>query len=416
MKSLELSVVSPELPIMEVHYQFLSDCIVACNAMEDAISICRSKSIFGAIAVAYVAAATVSVANAAEITAEVVDGLNVIAISGDIELGDDKKFNRVALQYDDGVVVLESNGGNLSAALEIGKSIHFKGFSTYVFDSSTCASSCALIWIAGLKRFVSKSSHIGFHASYLEVDGRQEQTGVGNAIIGRYLTLLNLPEKAVIFATSASPDSALWLDTTDQSQSGIDFVLLETSNATETTAKMEPAKPEPVTQAKASPKLFDWTGPDGWRVFESDNNCTLYEVFTTEQKKKNVSILSVTIQFDQSPSILMFSNQKFASIKDGEKYDIAIVFQSRTKIDEDWNTVKAKSFRGGTGDDDIGNGFTIIINKDQILTDISANEYITFKFRGKIVDGFALKGSTEGVRQLKICAAKHLPAIADPFR
>ena len=66
--------------------------------------------------------------------------------------------------------------------------------------------------------------------------------------------------------------------------------------------------------------------------------------------------------------------------------------------------------------DDIGNGFTIKINKDQILNDISTNEYIAFKFRGQIVDGFNLKGSTEGVRQLKICAAKHLPALSDPFR
>ena len=371
---------------------------------------CRSRSLFRAIAVACVAGVSISVANAAEITAEPVDGLNIIAISGDIKLGDDKKFNRVALQYDDAVVVLESNGGNLSAALEIGKSIHFKGFSTYVFDGSTCASSCALIWIAGLKRFVSKSSHIGFHASYLEVDGRQEQTGVGNAIIGRYLTLLNLPEKAVIFATSASPDTALWLDTTDQNQSGIDFVLLESNNSTVTPAKPAPAKPEPVTQAKATPKRFEWTGPEGWTVFESDNNCTLYEVFTIEQKQNNVSTLSVTIQFDQSPSILMFSNQKFTSLKDGDKYDIAIVLRNGDKIDEDWSTVEAKSFRAET--DDIGNGFTIRINKDQILTDLSANEYIAFKYKDKIVDGFQLKGSAEGVRQLKICAAKHLPAVS----
>ena len=353
--------------------------------------------------------ATIPAANAAEIKAETVDDLNVISISGDIELGDDKKFNRIALGYDEAVVVLESNGGNLSAALEIGKSIHLKGFSTYVFDGSTCASSCALIWIAGLKRFVSKSSHIGFHASYLEVDGRQEQTGVGNAIVGRYLTLLNLPEKAVIFATSASPDTALWLNTADQNQSGIDFVLLDSSSAPDT-----PASAAPTTQAKVGSKPFNWEGSGGWSVFESENRCTLAEVFSTEQKLKNVSTLSVSYEFDQSPSIMLFTNQKLASLKDGEKYELSIVLKNGNNVDDSWHTVTAFSSAGSNSK--IGNGFTIKINRDEILSDLMSNDLIIFKYKGQVVDTFTLRGATEGVRQLKLCAARHLPVLSDPFR
>ena len=83
----------------------------------------RSPLLLRRIAVACAAMVTIPAANAAEIKAETVDGLKVISISGDIELGDDKKFNRIALGYDEAVVVLESKGGNLSAGLEIGKSI-----------------------------------------------------------------------------------------------------------------------------------------------------------------------------------------------------------------------------------------------------------------------------------------------------
>lgn len=369
----------------------------------------RSPLLLRRIAVACAAMVTIPAANAAEIKAETVDGLNVISISGDIELGDDKKFNRIALGYDEAVVVLESKGGNLSAGLEIGKSIHLKGFSTYVFGGSTCASSCALIWIAGLKRYVSKSSHIGFHASYLEVDGRQEQTGVGNAIVGRYLTLLNLPEKAVIFATSASPDTALWLNTADQNQSGIDFVLLDSSSATDT-----PASAEPTTHAKLSSKPFNWEGPDGWSVFENENRCTLAEVFSTEQKLANVSTLSVSYEFDQSPSIMLFTNQKFASLKDGEKYELSIVLKNGDTVDDSWHTVAAFSFAGNNSE--IGNGFTIKIRRDQILSSFVSNDLIIFKYKGQVVDTFTLRGATEGVRQLKLCAARHLPVLSDPFR
>lgn len=369
----------------------------------------RASLLFRKTAAVCAVIATIPAANASEIKAETVDDLNVISISGDIELGDDKKFNRIALGYDEAVVVLESNGGNLSAALEIGKSIHLKGFSTYVFDGSTCASSCALIWIAGLKRFVSKSSHIGFHASYLEVDGRQEQTGVGNAIVGRYLTLLNLPEKAVIFATSASPDTALWLNTADQNQSGIDFVLLDSGSATET-----PTSAAPTTQAKASSKPFNWEGPDGWSVFENENRCTLAEVFSTEQKLANVSTLSVSYEFDQSPSILLFTNKKFSSLKDGEKYELSIDFTHGDKLDDSWHIVTAYSSAGNSSE--IGNGFTIKIDRDQILSSFMSNDLIVFKYKGRVVDTFTLHGATEGVRQLKLCAARHLPVLSDPFR
>ncbi len=159
-------------------------------------------------------------ANAAQITFEKHSEIDFIAIEGEIEQSDVGKFQDLAIKSSNAVVVLNSPGGYLSPALEIGKIIQVKGFSTYVPPGVTCTSSCALIWVAGSPRMLSTTSRIGFHASYQDDNGAPKETGLGNAIVGRYLTLLNLPEKAVIFATRASPETIQWLDTSKAAEAG----------------------------------------------------------------------------------------------------------------------------------------------------------------------------------------------------
>ena len=61
------------------------------------------------------------------------------------------------------------------------------------------------------------------HASYSEEGGALVETGVGNAIVGHYLSQLNLSEKAVVFATSASPYEINNLTTENTGEAEIDF-------------------------------------------------------------------------------------------------------------------------------------------------------------------------------------------------
>lgn len=169
-----------------------------------------------------------SATSAAELThTPLGDGIELISISGDIAEGDQHEFRKLAVQYEKAIVLLESNGGLLLPALEIGKAAHLRGFSTLVSDGAICASSCALIWAAGENRYLAPKGRVGFHASYFESRGQKMETGVGNALVGRYLTQLELPERAIIFATSAPPTSIRWLRATDQRTSGIDFQIFE---------------------------------------------------------------------------------------------------------------------------------------------------------------------------------------------
>jgi hypothetical protein len=157
-----------------------------------------------AIALA-VTAFTAPPASAAIQHSRLADGTEGIYVTGEILEPDQAAFEELAQRYRKAVVFLECPGGSLDAAIAIGKQVRSKGYATAVLDEGTCNSACALIWLAGTPRYLADAGHLGFHASYFEEGGRLVETGVGNAIVGHYLSQLGLTEKAVIFATSASP-------------------------------------------------------------------------------------------------------------------------------------------------------------------------------------------------------------------
>ncbi|TSA58375.1 MAG: hypothetical protein D4R39_00710, partial [Methylophilaceae bacterium] len=65
---------------------------------------------------------------------------DLILIKGEIIRGDEKAFKDIALNTESAIVIFNSPGGLLRPALEIGKTIRIKGFSTAVLDSD-CTSS-----------------------------------------------------------------------------------------------------------------------------------------------------------------------------------------------------------------------------------------------------------------------------------
>ena len=161
---------------------------------------------------------------AAEIDHDVNEnGSALIVIMGEITAGDDTKFRELSVKFPDAMVALDSSGGALAPALEIGRQIRLRGYITAVLDGDLCASSCALIWLAGAPRILQGNARLGFHASYRDEGGRFVETGLGNAMIGHYLSQLNLSERAVVFATQASPYEINWLNDANRNSSGIDY-------------------------------------------------------------------------------------------------------------------------------------------------------------------------------------------------
>ena len=166
-------------------------------------------------------------AYAADISTRALEGgKKVILLQGEIVAGDAAKIRKIAASEEIAGILLSSQGGNLGEALEIGRIVSVSEYGTAVPSGITCASSCALIWLASSDRLAGRTARIGFHAGYVMEDNKPIQSGVGNAMVGRYLTLLNLPPAAIIFATSAKPEDMSWIDTSNPGAEGIPYKIM----------------------------------------------------------------------------------------------------------------------------------------------------------------------------------------------
>lgn len=145
----------------------------------------------------------------------------VITVKGVFEDGDDKKFTALALDLDNAMVMFDSPGGNLLAGLGIGRAIRLKEFATVVDDGVQCASACGLAWLGGMMRFAHPNAQIGFHAAYIETDGKAAESGSGNALVGAYLNQLALPQSAIVYLTQAPPHGMEWLPLAEARNYGI---------------------------------------------------------------------------------------------------------------------------------------------------------------------------------------------------
>lgn len=181
---------------------------------------------------------------------------DLIVITGVIEANDDAQFNQIAATTGQAVVLLNSEGGSVLPALEIGRAIRLKGFATAVASDTLCASACALTWLAGTPRLAGQSANIGFHASYIVKDGTPSETGVGNALIGAYLNQLGLSQNAIVFVTSAPPEGMAWLSGEKANGLGLQFASYQT-NATSSDTVEAPIAPEPYDPMRVAAAFYN---------------------------------------------------------------------------------------------------------------------------------------------------------------
>lgn len=147
-----------------------------------------------------------------------VDGVNPgqkgIVIRGEIKPGDDRKFFRLAERAERASVVLESPGGSVEAGLSIGAEIAIRGFTTLVLDGAGCHSICAVMWVAGERRYMSPNANISVHAAYQLVNNKDGSvsapvSGSANAQIGAFLNEIGLNFRAIEYFTFANPSEQL---------------------------------------------------------------------------------------------------------------------------------------------------------------------------------------------------------------
>lgn len=297
-----------------------------------------NKTIILPIAVAWSLLAALTPLHAVEITPiPLKDGSTALLLTGDIQRGDGAKFRAQASKYEEGFVLLESDGGALADAIEIGETIRLRGYATAVINDSSCNSACALIWLAGSPRALSRSGKVGFHAAYSDASGSAQESGVANAMVGRYLTLLNLPEKAVIFATTSPPSKLSWLTASNYSSTGIDVEIIEDLDLGEKSPSTKPVVTTPIVTVEAPPKANSneetslWREVGSWTVYVDHtlgDGCFLAAVFD------NDSVFRVGVnRASSNPYYALLGNPAWVSLRAKAKYPVQFRFDGNSAWD-----------------------------------------------------------------------------------
>jgi len=173
----------------------------------------------------------ITAAKAAEIEALNISGsVDFVVIRGEITEGDSDRFYETVQNREKVTVYLDSPGGLVREALQIGAEIRLRNYATLVAGGDGCFSACGLIWLSGSRRYMSPDSLIGFHAAYREEAGEYRESGVANAEIGSFLTHLGLRIEAIRFFTIAGPNDFLLLTPERARALGIEIFLLEGDN------------------------------------------------------------------------------------------------------------------------------------------------------------------------------------------
>ncbi len=168
-------------------------------------------------------------AKAFNITHNIIKNTVNITIKGDINIGDDQKFynriDRYIHEYNGKsiIIILNSQGGEITPALNIGRYIAQSNFATLVKRKTICASACGLIWIAGNK-YAYLNSKIGFHAAY---DEKFKISSSANALVGKYLGELNLMDDAIFLLTRQSPKDMEWINFRIMKDVGVKMTILD---------------------------------------------------------------------------------------------------------------------------------------------------------------------------------------------
>jgi len=103
-----------------------------------------------------------------------------INIFGTITQADAAQISARESDFDHGgwqpQVLLNSTGGDLDAAMEIGRIIRRNNARAFVEPGAKCFSSCSLIYIAGVFRGVSGTGVVGLHRPYFASSPQSRQT------------------------------------------------------------------------------------------------------------------------------------------------------------------------------------------------------------------------------------------------
>lgn len=313
----------------------------------------------------------------------------LITVSGAIVPGDSERFRVVSTAYKSSIVQLESGGGDVHEAIEIGKIVQVLRHSTYVENGQRCDSACALIWLAGSTRFLDDEAKVGLHAAYIGgSSGGKRESGVANALVGSYLTQLGLSERAIAFATSAPPEQINYLSLKNAAQFDIAVESLDDSDSSTAKASTGPAET----------KSFANVGP--WAVGIDDTlqgNCFMY-IRWPDGLTMRIGYL------DGKRTYIAFFNDAWRSLKEDVKYPLVLETDGSGKWAGDFAGIQ------------IGGKMALIAQAPYgiVMSYFTKTSLLRIYYENKLVSGVGLEMTSEAFASMAKCQAAQMRAY-DPF-
>lgn len=158
--------------------------------------------------------------------------VGVIRIDGALERGDAARFRALAddlakrplgafVEGTKAIAVrLDSEGGSVAAALEIGRLVRERFMATEVPKGAACASACVYILAAGVERTVADDAEIGLHRPYFEAEdfagltalqARDKYGRLTDAVRAYWSDMGGLPDAFQVMLATPS-ERMRWLD------------------------------------------------------------------------------------------------------------------------------------------------------------------------------------------------------------
>ena len=140
-------------------------------------------------------------------------GDTVLVMQGTINLGAYREFLRAVSRTKPDLVIMEGPGGVLGEAMMIADEIRARRIDTLVSPNRSCASACAVIFLAGRTKYLGRGAAVGLHSARFR-DGRRSREGT--TIMAAYLRRLGVPQSILRRMERTAPSEIAWLSRSDQ--------------------------------------------------------------------------------------------------------------------------------------------------------------------------------------------------------
>lgn len=155
-------------------------------------------------------------------------GQHVILLAGEITASDPARI-REAIKASKGAtaitVVLDSSGGVLYPAMEIGRMLRKAQASTVAVRM--CASACHVIWASGVSRYVVAGSQLAIHYPFRELGNAKEPAFDAFSDLSNYYRQMGATAELALDIAASDPKRLKILDLNDAKRHGLAFATID---------------------------------------------------------------------------------------------------------------------------------------------------------------------------------------------